>query len=78
MSTNFELHAGAEAGMVCAAISLITNRAAGLGEGPLDHREVLAMAQKTAERLGALIEVLLKGENEEIKKRELPRAECGW
>jgi purine-nucleoside phosphorylase len=61
MSTNFELHAGAAAGMACAAISLVTNRAAGLFEGTLDHEEVLRVARQTADRLADLIEALLRG-----------------
>src|SRR5262249_29455905 len=60
MSTNFELHAGAEAGMECAAVSLVTNRAAGLGAGMLDHEEVLRVARRTAQRLADLIEELLR------------------
>jgi purine-nucleoside phosphorylase len=59
MSTAREVRASQAAGMECAAISLITNHAAGTTEAPLDHREVLAMAQATATRLADLIEGFL-------------------
>jgi purine-nucleoside phosphorylase len=59
MSTAREVQAGAELGLECAAISLITNRAAGLSAAPLNHEEVLAMANATAARLIALIERFL-------------------
>lgn len=55
MSTAMEAEAGAEAGMEVAAISCITNQAAGLGDGPLDHQEVLVNAKLAVERLGGLI-----------------------
>src|SRR5262249_45434230 len=42
MSTNFELHAGAGAGMECGAISLVTNRAAGLSAETPNHEDVMA------------------------------------
>lgn len=59
MSTNFELHAGREASMECGAVSLVTNRAAGLGDGALDHQDVLRVARETAERLADLVEALI-------------------
>jgi purine-nucleoside phosphorylase len=59
MSTAREVLAAHAAGMECAAISLITNSAAGTTGAPLDHREVLAMAQATATRLADLIEGFL-------------------
>jgi purine nucleoside phosphorylase len=40
------------------AVSLVTNRAAGLG-GRLDHADVLATAAASAERMRALLETLL-------------------
>ncbi len=60
MSTVPEVLAAAEAGMECAAVSLITNRAAGLGGGPLNHEEVLAAAARQAERLAGLLEEFLR------------------
>ncbi len=60
MSTSREVQAGVATGMECAAISLITNRAAGLSAAPLDHAEVLATAQATAEQLADLLEEVLR------------------
>jgi purine-nucleoside phosphorylase len=60
MSTAREAQAAAAAGMECAAVSLITNRAAGLDGGELDHGEVLTTARQAQERLGRLIEGLLQ------------------
>jgi purine-nucleoside phosphorylase len=56
MSTAREIEAGHELGMECAAVSCITNRAAGLGTGPINHEEVLSMAAAQAERLSKLLE----------------------
>jgi purine-nucleoside phosphorylase len=60
MSTSREVLAGSEAGMECAAVSLIANRAAGLSPAPLDHAEVLATAQNTAQLLADLLEEVLR------------------
>jgi purine-nucleoside phosphorylase len=60
MSTTREIQAGFDAGMECAAVSCITNRAAGLGAGPLDHQEVLATAVKLQSQLGDLLEAFLR------------------
>ncbi len=59
MSTAFEAEAAWELGMEVAAISCITNKAAGLAEGVLDHREVLANASKPAERISKLLVTFL-------------------
>jgi purine-nucleoside phosphorylase len=59
MSTAREVQAGAEAGLECAAVSFITNRAAGLSGAPLSHEEVLAEAAAGSERLAKLLEHLL-------------------
>lgn len=59
MSTAIEAEAAAARGLAVAAISCITNAAAGLGDGPLDHREVLANAAAPAERLGNLFGSLI-------------------
>jgi purine-nucleoside phosphorylase len=58
MSTVLEAIAARDAGLEVLAISLVTNRAAGLG-GRLDHAEVLAMAGASAERMRALLTALL-------------------
>jgi len=55
MSTAREAQAGADVGLECAAISCITNKAAGLGDGPINHEEVLASAATQRERFAALL-----------------------
>jgi purine-nucleoside phosphorylase len=55
MSTVLEVIAARAAGMRCLAISTITNRAAGLGQGRLSHEEVMAAAAAAGERLGRLV-----------------------
>jgi purine-nucleoside phosphorylase len=55
MSTAREIQAGHDLGMACAAISCITNAAAGLGSGTLNHEEVLATAAAQADRLAELL-----------------------
>ena len=59
MSTTREALAAADAGMEVAAVSLITNRAAGLSAAPLNHAEVMAVGRQAADRLGGLIEQFL-------------------
>jgi purine-nucleoside phosphorylase len=59
MSTAREVQAGYDLGMQCAAVSCITNKAAGLGTGPLNHDEVLLTAAAQRERLADLVEVFL-------------------
>ena len=59
MSTAHEVEAAVELGMQCAAVSCITNQAAGLHAGPLDHQEVLASAAAQTEKVGRLIEGFL-------------------
>jgi purine-nucleoside phosphorylase len=59
MSTAREVRAGHELGMECAAVSCITNRAAGLSAGPINHEEVLETAAAQAERLAKLLEGFL-------------------
>jgi purine-nucleoside phosphorylase len=61
MSTAREIQAAAEAGLECAAVSCITNRAAGLSTVPLSHEEVLATAAAASARLTELVEEFLKG-----------------
>lgn len=60
MSTAREAQTAWELGMACAAVSLITNRACGLGNKPLHHDEVLTSAARQAEILGHLIEGFLR------------------
>jgi purine-nucleoside phosphorylase len=60
MSTAREIQSGCDAGMECAALSCITNRAAGLSAGPLDHKEVLTTAAAQSERLAELLEGFLR------------------
>jgi purine-nucleoside phosphorylase len=60
MSTAREIQAGCDAGMECAALSCITNRAAGLSDGPLNHEEVLTTAAAQNERLADLLEGFLR------------------
>ena len=59
MSTVIEAIAAHEAGMEVLALSLVTNRAAGLG-GRLDHAEVLEIAAASVDRIRALLEPLLE------------------
>src|SRR5262249_35943931 len=60
MSTAREAQTACALGLACAALSCITNRAAGLSAAPLDHREVLTTAAAQAERLGWLLEHFLR------------------
>lgn len=55
MSTVLETIAAVHAGAEVLAISLVTNLAAGLGDDLLDHDDVLAVAGRSAERMGALV-----------------------
>lgn len=59
MSTFPEVLAARAGGQRVLAISVITNRAAGLGLGSVDHTEVMAYASVAGEALGSLIERLL-------------------
>jgi purine-nucleoside phosphorylase len=60
MSTAREAQAGCERGLECAAVSLITNRAAGLSAAPLSHGEVLTTAAAQLGRLADLLERFLQ------------------
>lgn len=61
MSTAHECETGCALGMECAAISAITNKGAGLGEGTLDHKDVLQVMAGIRERLGRLIAAFVLG-----------------
>lgn len=60
MSTAHEVELGVELGLECAAISGITNKAAGLGEGVLDHGDVLHVMSQMRDRLSRLIEAFVR------------------
>jgi purine-nucleoside phosphorylase len=60
MSTVPEAVAGKAEGMRVLALSLITNRAAGPGEGPVSHREVLAAGREGAGRAAAILREFVK------------------
>jgi purine-nucleoside phosphorylase len=59
MSTVLEVIAARARGMRCLGISVITNRAAGLVAGRLDHSEVVAAGQAAESRLSGLLEGIL-------------------
>ena len=59
MSTAHEAETAAGLGIEVAAISCITNKAAGLTSGILDHREVLANASKPAERISEILVTIM-------------------
>jgi purine-nucleoside phosphorylase len=59
MSTAREAQKACELGMECAAVSLITNRAAGLHGGRISHEEVIAMGKAGSAKLAALLEHFL-------------------
>jgi len=60
MSTAIEAEEAARLGLEVAAVSCITNKAAGLSDAPLDHAEVLTNAQLAVERMGELLTVLIR------------------
>jgi purine-nucleoside phosphorylase len=55
MSTAMEAEEAARLGLEVAAISCVTNKAAGLSDAPLDHAEVLANAKLAVARMGELL-----------------------
>jgi purine-nucleoside phosphorylase len=59
MSTALEAIAARHLGAEVLGISLVTNIAAGLSDGPLDHEDVLAAGQAAAARMGALLARIL-------------------
>ena len=59
MSTAHEVSAAHALGMRCAAVSCITNRAAGLSHGAIHHAEVLDVAAKLRDRMAGLLEAFL-------------------
>jgi purine-nucleoside phosphorylase len=71
MSTAVEAETAARLGMSVAAISCITNKAAGLAGKPLDHHEVLATAKQVVSRVSQLFERWLKRVSRETMNPEL-------
>ena len=59
MSTALEAIATREAGLEVLGLSLVTNLAAGVGDQPLDHEEVLAAGRASTGRMGELLAGLL-------------------
>ncbi len=59
MSTVPEAIASVQAGLTVAAIALVSNRAAGLSDGPLTHEEVTAAAQSASRGFADLLEAWL-------------------
>ncbi len=55
MSTVLEAIAAREAGAELFGVSLVTNLAVGMAEGPLDHQDVLAAGAASAPKLGELL-----------------------
>lgn len=55
MSTGLEAIAAREAGLDVLGVSLVTNLAAGVGDQPLHHDEVLAAGAAAATRMGELL-----------------------
>jgi purine-nucleoside phosphorylase len=60
MSTAREVQAGHDLGMECAAVSCITNRAAGLSGAAINHEEVLTTAAAQTERISDVLEACLR------------------
>jgi len=61
MSTALEAIAARHLGAEVLAISLVTNLAAGLAPGSLDHQEVIAAGRAAAVRMGSLLAGILPG-----------------
>lgn len=59
MSTVAEASVGASCGMKVAAISAITNPAAGISKTPLNHEEVVEAGREVAERFCAVLEAFV-------------------
>jgi purine-nucleoside phosphorylase len=59
MSTALEAIAARQSGMEVLAISLVTNLAAGIGDQPLSHDEVIEAGQAAARRCGRLLSAIV-------------------
>ena len=60
MSTAREIETGRELGMQCAAISCITNKAAGLSSQAIHHEEVIETGRKVQEKMIGVLETFLR------------------
>lgn len=60
MSTVIEVIAARHMGLRCLGLSLVSNAAAGLTDGPVDHHEVLVAGKAAAAKLHRLLEALLE------------------
>ncbi len=60
MSTAREIQTACDLGLECAALSCITNRAAGLSEAPLDHGAVLSAGRQFSDRAGDLLQEFVR------------------
>ena len=60
MSTVPEVIAAAHCGLSTAAVSCVTNMAAGILDQPLSHEEVIATGNAVKERFAQLIDALLR------------------
>lgn len=60
MSTVMEVIAARANGIRCLGFSLVTNPAAGISPTPLNHEEVTAMANAAGDRLGDLVEGVVR------------------
>jgi len=59
MSTALEAIAARQSGMQVLGISLVTNLAAGLGDQPLSHDEVMEAGRRAAVRCGGLLSAIV-------------------
>ena len=66
MSTALEAIAARQSGMEVLGISLVTNLAAGIGDQPLSHDEVIEAGQAAAQRCGRLLSAI-------VARIEIPR-----
>lgn len=60
MSTVPEVIMARSLGLRCAAVSLVTNRAAGAGQEPLTHDEVLEAGRRGGDRLWSLLRAVVR------------------
>lgn len=60
MSTVLEVIAARHMGLACLVLSLVSNRAAGVGDGPLTHHDVVAAGEAAQETLARLLRAILE------------------